>query len=198
MCFKSRFLTPVGLVMGLGVALLVTATPRSALARPGRTSPCHRGAVADPDLRCPTKRAVVRREAHRVASRSAAVATVRSSSSRPASVDRAPNRRLNKRRATVRRLGRRSLTIATDVTTPAATTAAPATTVGHGPGWVSIESKPGHVRVYINGQKVGLTPLQVQLTEGRHTIEAVRDDGVRQRRIIDIEAGQQRFLVLVS
>jgi len=154
----------------LVVTSLVMAPERPAFARPARTSSCQRSARTDPGKECLVKRTIVRREASRKA------------------VDRAANRPLSQRRVVIRHVARRRTLV----------TAVPSAQLADGPGWVSIESKPETVRVYINGQPVGLTPLQVRLNEGRHTIEAIRGDGVRQRRIIDIEPGQQRFLVLVS
>jgi hypothetical protein len=169
---KSHFLTRLVLVVGLALTLLAVAPRRPASARPARTSPCHRSGGAEPAKRCVVQQTIMRREVRR-----------------KAVVDQVAARPLDKRRrVTLRHVTRRR---------PVLTAAAPAQSVD-GPGWVSIESKPGNVRVYINGQPVGLTPLQVRLNEGRHTIEAIRGDGVRQRRIIDIEPGQQRFLVLVS
>lgn len=200
-----RFLTPVVFFVGLGLVMMVAAPVRPAFGRT-RTSPCHRAAAKDPEKKCvASKRKAVRRDLRRAAVQRPAVASaVRAPAGRPSSpasarsggavragVEKRANRGLNKRRLATRpqrRLAARMAMVAP------ATHAAPAT----GPGWVNIESKPGIVRVYINGRTVGQTPLQVQLTEGRHTIEAIREDGVRQRRVIDIEPGQQRYLVLVS
>ncbi|HET6280483.1 MAG TPA: PEGA domain-containing protein [Polyangia bacterium] len=188
MCSKSHFLTHFVLVPGLALTLLAVAPARQASARVARTSPCHRVAGTDPDKRCVAKRVVVRRDVRRKAKRGQAVGSVAASGSSEVAAERDVNRRLHKRRLVIRHMVRRGpAVVATSLARPA-----------EGPGWVSIESKPGNVRVYINGQWVGLTPLQVKLNEGRHTIEAIRGDGVRQRRIIDIEPGQQRFLVLVS
>jgi hypothetical protein len=68
-------------------------------------------------------------------------------------------------------------------------------------GWVSIEARPPEqrIRLYINGRRAGVTPVRrLRLRAGKHTLEAIRPDGVRQRRVLRIRAGQERHLILAS
>jgi hypothetical protein len=67
-------------------------------------------------------------------------------------------------------------------------------------GWLSIDARPPEdVRLYINGRRAGVTPVRrMRLRAGKHVLEAIRPDGVRQRRVLRIRAGQERHLVLAS
>lgn len=69
-------------------------------------------------------------------------------------------------------------------------------------GWLSIESRPAdtRVRLYINGHRAGVTPvrrLRVRANK-KLLLEAIRPDGVRQRRYLRVRAGQERHLILAG
>jgi hypothetical protein len=68
-------------------------------------------------------------------------------------------------------------------------------------GWLSIESRPPDpIRLYINGRRAGVTPVRrLRVRAGKRLLlEAIRPDGVRQRRVLRLRPGQERHLILVS
>ncbi len=64
-------------------------------------------------------------------------------------------------------------------------------------GWLSVGVPGGWANVSVDGKLVGPTPLfRHALEEGRHTVLAVRRDGVRSEQVVQIEAGQERRVAI--
>ncbi len=64
-------------------------------------------------------------------------------------------------------------------------------------GWVTVDSRPTWARILIDGNDLGPTPVyRHRVAAGRHTVEAVRNDGAKQRRVIKVSDGREEKLVL--
>ncbi len=64
-------------------------------------------------------------------------------------------------------------------------------------GWVTVDSRPTWARIVIDGKDLGPTPVyRHRVAAGRHLVEAVRNDGAKQRRTVKIADGREEKLVL--
>ncbi|MCK4547372.1 MAG: PEGA domain-containing protein [Candidatus Eisenbacteria sp.] len=57
------------------------------------------------------------------------------------------------------------------------------------PGTLSLSTEPRSARVYVNGRFYGITPLEIEMEPGRHSVRILRDGYMIEQRSVILKAG---------
>jgi hypothetical protein len=65
------------------------------------------------------------------------------------------------------------------------------------PGFLTVEAKPEWATISVNGKALGPSPIyRHQMEPGRWTIEGVRTDGSRRKRVAEISSEKETIVIL--
>jgi len=64
------------------------------------------------------------------------------------------------------------------------------------PGTLQIYAPGPPVTVFVDGRRVGQTPLRARVSPGRHRVTIVRDDGTRRTNTVRVSAGRTQNVLI--